>query len=201
MMRSHGWVVIGSILLGACGGGEVAPSAEVSEQSGLSAQETAPRDRVTGEYLVTGVMYFTENGQTEAMETEDIFIITPDGPSPRLNVAVLSWEQCGPPAVMVGPRSFLTLPGACTASPAPGCSLTMSYSFGWGYLDTHDVLNLSLNSVLTGDCGAGPVVIDVYSEVSGPALEDPAVSSPRAQAGSKETGLAALLRRVKAGSR
>lgn len=201
MKRSYGWVVIGSILLGACGGADGTTNAEVSETSGLSAQTMDPRDWVTGEYFVTGLMYFTENGQTEAMETEDIFIISPEGPSPRLKVAPLSWDLCGPPAVMVGPRSFLVLPGACTASPEPGCSITMSYTFGWGSLDTNDVLSLSLNAVLTGECGRGPVVIDVYSELSGPPVEAPAVSGSRAQAGSTETAADVLLRRVKAGSR
>ncbi|MCP3168679.1 hypothetical protein [Myxococcus qinghaiensis] len=201
MMRSSGWVVIGSILLSACGVEEVAPGAEVSEKSGLSEQKTDNRDRVTGEYSVTGTMYFTENGQTEPMETEDIFIVTPEGPSPQLGISFLSFGPCTTPAVMVGPRSFLTLPGSCTASPAPGCSLTMSYTFGWGSLDANAVLDLGIHSILTGECGAGPVVIDVYSELSGSRLEAPAASAPRAQAGSSETGTAALLRRVMAGSR
>ncbi|NVJ21590.1 hypothetical protein HUW62_10220 [Myxococcus sp. AM011] len=201
MMRSYGWIVIGSILLGACGGAEDATNVEVSETSALSAQKMDPRDWVTGEYFVTGLMYFTENGQTDAMETEDIFAILPEGPSPRLKVAPLSFDMCGPPAVMVGPRSFLVLPGACTASPEPGCSITMNYTLGWGSLDTNDVLSLALHAVLTGECGRGPVVIDVYSELSGPPVEDPAVSGPRAQADSTKTGTAALLQRVKAGGR
>ncbi|MFY1830496.1 hypothetical protein ACN47A_31570 [Myxococcus fulvus] len=193
-MRGAGWIV-GAMLLGACGAEDVTASPEATrpdEPHGQQTQTLDIRDTVTGSYDTTGMMYFTEDGVTEEMETFDIVTVAPRGAAPGLNVSILSFEGCEIPSLLTSPRSFLVFPKTCTASPAPGCTLVMAFNGGWGYVGRDGAVNVSLHSVLTGDCGAGPVEIDVVTQLSGPRLSTPTLTG--AHAG--ETGMNALLRHL-----
>ncbi|MBZ4410536.1 hypothetical protein VZQ01_28840 [Myxococcus faecalis] len=197
-MRGAGWIV-GAMLLGACGAEDVTASPETPRPDGQLSQQTQSldlRDAVTGSFDTTGTMYFTEDGVTEAVETFDVVNVTPRGAAPGLGVSILSFEGCEMPSLQTSPRSFLVFPKTCTASPAPGCTLVMAFHGGWGYINREGDLDISLRSLLTGECGEGPVEIDVVTRLSGPRLPASALLGAPAQPRTRETGMNALLRHL-----